>query len=235
MPATEKLRPAGHSKINLSVKWISKEADGLYLQSQYGTLRVSPVGSGIVRLTFAKSGKRILDGTHPFIAVNRVEKNWKYKDNGKWIEFLTEELTLRIDKASGSIQYYSGNGKLLLSERKQESRQIEGNRTWLYLDWQKGEQLFALAPGHENQAGLALKNTAKILTCQQTDGTAALPLILSDRGYGILPTAAGVCFIPAYGSYLYAEAEDGQMDYYVIQGKQSRTVINAYAYLCGLL
>lgn len=236
MPATERLRPAGHSKINLSVKWISKEADGLYLQSQYGTLRICPVGSGIVRLTFAKGGKRITDGAHPFIAVDRVEKNWKYKDNGKWIEVSTEELTLRIDKLSGSIQYYSGDGKLLLSERKQESRQIEDNRTWLYLDWQKGEQLFALGP--ENQAGLALKNSARILTYERPDGTMPLPLILSDRGYGILPAVTGVCFscdIPAYGSYLYAETEDGQMDYYVIRGKQNLTVINAYAYLCGLL
>ena len=65
-----------------------------------------------------------------------------------------------------------------------------------------------------------------------------LPFLLSDRGYGILPAATGTsfsCDIPSYGSYLYMETEDGQMDYYVIVGKQQRTIMGAYSYLCGLL
>ena len=49
IPPTEKLRPLGHAKIDLSVRWVTKQPDGLYLQSRYGTLRLSPVGSAIVR------------------------------------------------------------------------------------------------------------------------------------------------------------------------------------------
>ena len=30
MPGTEKLRPAGHGKIDLAVRWVTKKADGLY-------------------------------------------------------------------------------------------------------------------------------------------------------------------------------------------------------------
>lgn len=235
MPATAKLRPAGHAKINLSVKWVSKQADGLYLQSQYGTLRVSPVGSGIVRITFAK-GSRLIDGVHPLIAVNRVEKNWKYRDNGRLTEVSTGELLVQIDRLSGSIQILTPEKKLLLAERKQESRQVDGSRSWLYLDWQKGEQLLALGP--ENQPGLALRSSARILSYRTTAGEKALPFILSDRGYGLLPATTETCFscdIPSYGSYLYAESADGQMDYYIIAGKQQKTVLSAYAYLCGLL
>ena len=77
-----------------------------------------------------------------------------------------------------------------------------------------------------------------------------LPLILSDRGYGLIPAATGLCFscdIPAYGSYLYMENKDSGeakgsraeenhfMDYYVIAGRQQRTILGAYAYLLGRL
>lgn len=55
MPPTEKLRPAGHGKIDLAVKWITKQQDGLYLHSRYGVLRLSPIGSAIIRVTFAKA------------------------------------------------------------------------------------------------------------------------------------------------------------------------------------
>ena len=242
MPATEKLRPAGHSKISLSVKWCTRQEDGLYLQSQYGTMRICPVGSGIVRITFAK-GAKIMEGRHPLIAADRVEKNWKYRDNWKVIEVSTGEMLLQVDRLSGAINYMTPEKKLLLAERKQECRQIEqmsqmgGSRCWLFLDWQKGEQLFAMGP--EGQPGLKLRGTARIISYQKIPGgDAVLPFLLSDRGYGILPAATGTsfsCDIPSYGSYLYMETEDGQMDYYVIVGKQQRTIMGAYSYLCGLL
>lgn len=260
IPPTEKLRPTGHSKINLSVKWCSKQEDGLYLPSQYGTLRICPVGSGIVRITFAK-GAKITEGRHPLIVADRMEKNWKYRDNGKVIEVLTGELLLQVDKSLGAISYMTPEKKLLLAERRQECRlidnqpqidnlpqtnslspnsalaQMRGSRSWLFLDWQKGEQLFALGP--EGQSALSLKGTARIISYQKMPGgEAALPFILSDRGYGLLPAATGTtftCDIPAYGSYLYMETAVSQMDYYVIAGKQQRTIMGAYAYLCGLL
>ncbi|MDE7045233.1 MAG: ATP-binding domain-containing protein, partial [Acetatifactor sp.] len=55
-PPTGKLRPVGHNRIDLAVRWITKQPDGLYLQSRYGILRLSPIGSGIIRVTFAKGG-----------------------------------------------------------------------------------------------------------------------------------------------------------------------------------
>ncbi|MBD5490226.1 MAG: AAA family ATPase, partial [Lachnospiraceae bacterium] len=44
MPPTEKLSPPGHGKIDLAVKWVTKQQDGLYLHSRYGVLRLSPIG-----------------------------------------------------------------------------------------------------------------------------------------------------------------------------------------------
>ncbi len=229
MPATEKLRPSGHSKINLSVRWVSKQADGLYLQSQYGTLRVSPVGSGIIRMTFAR-GTVLKDGIHPLIAARKVERNWKYRDNGRLIELSTGEVTVQIEKASGAVRYLDAGGSCLLSERRQEGRQCDEKGSWLFLDLQKGEQLFAMGPS--GQGALKLRGSARYISTG--DG---LPFILSDKGYGILPAASGTvvsCDIPAYGSYLYVEGRE-QQDYYFIAGKQQNNILNAYKFLCGNL
>lgn len=246
MPATEKLRPAGHSRINLAVKWCARQDDGLYLQSQYGTLRISPVGSGIVRITFAKGG-RIKEGIHPLIAADRVEKNFSYRDTGRLIELYTEELLLQADKSSGAIRYFNRERKLLLAERGQECRQIEilpasagspernACRAWLFLDWQKGEHLYALSPAGES--GPNLRNTARYFSGSAGEEDRPLPFLMSDKGYGLLPATRGpafCCDIPAYGSYLCTEPENGQMDYYVIAGRQERTLRNAYGYLCGV-
>lgn len=229
MPATERLRPAGHAKINLSVRWVSKQTDGLYLQSQYGTMRISPVSSSIIRMTFAK-GAKITDGTHALISINKVEKGWKYRDTGKAIELTTGEVTVRVEKISGAVSYLDSKGTVLLTERKQESRILESERNFLFLDWQKGEQLFAMGP--EGQGGLKVRGSARYIS-----HNGALPFLLSDKGYGILPLASeGVicCDIPAYGSYLSMEGQ-GQQDYYFIAGKQQQNIVNAYAYLCGTL
>lgn len=227
MPATELLRPRGHSKISLGVKWVSKQADGLYLQSQYGTLRISPVGSGIIRMTFAR-GTTLKGSVHPLIAVKNVDSKWKYRDNGRLTELSTGEVTVQIERVSGAVRYLDAKGRSLLSERRQEGRQCDEKGSWLFLDLQKGEQLFAMGPA--GQGGLKLRGSARYISTGE-----GLPFLLSDKGYGILPASSGTvisCDIPAYGSYLYMEGQE-QQDYYFIAGKQQQNILNAYKFLCG--
>lgn len=237
MPATEKLRPVGHARIDLAVKWVTKQSDGLYIQSRYGVLRLSPVGSAIVRVTFSK-GQQIAPGTNAKIAVRRTDRAWMYKDAGGAVELATDELCLRVDKATGAIRYLTREKKLLLAERSRECRQIETgiggrNRAWLFVDWQKGETLYGL--GTQENGGMNLRGTARYIS--HGEKAEELPFILSDQGYGILLATDGpaiCCDISAYGSWLSAEGE-AQLDYYFIAGKKQNTIMNAYAYLCGKL
>ncbi len=241
MPATEKLRPAGHGRIDLAVKWVVKQQDGLYLHSRYGVLRLSPVGSAIVRVTFAKGGQ-IVSGENDRIAVHSVDKRWMYKESGSTVDLMTDELLVQVDKGTGSIRYMTRDKKLLLAERSKECRQLESTvdgrfRTWLYLDWQKKETVYGMGAG--DAAGLNLRKTARYIShiAGNEAKNAELPFLLSDQGYGIVLAADGPvmsCDIPAYGSYLYTEGER-QMDFYFITGKRQNTIMNAYAYLCGKL
>ena len=235
MPATEKLRPAGHSRIDLSVRWIQRQTDGLYLQSRYGILRLSPVGSSIIRVTFTRDGSPRTE-TNPAIAVNYIDKTWIYKDTAKTVDLMTDELLLQVDKANGAISFMTRDKKLLLAERNKECRQMETaagqNRSWLFFDWPKKENLLAM--GMPGEAGLKLNGSARYISHADA---CELPFVLSDKGYGILMAVSGpamCCNIPAYGSYLCAEGES-QIDYYFIAGKRQSTILQAYGYLSGKL
>ena len=140
-----------------------------------------------------------------------------------------------MEKSTGAVQYLTPEGKLLLAERDRECRQMEPGtgrnmKNWLFLSWTKGENLYA--PIAKERDWLPLKGTARCIS--HGGGAEGLPLLVSDRGYGILLAADGpavCCDIPAYGSYLYTESP--QMDFYFLVGKRPATVLNAAAYLCG--
>jgi len=224
----------GHNKIDLSVRWVMKQPDGLYLQSRYGILRLSPIGSGILRITFAKGGK-LLDGTHPRIRIQRLEKFWLYKEAGSMVTLSTDELVIQADKSTGSIRYLNQDKKLLLAERFRECRQQEafsggGLQSWLFLEPAKKEQLFAIGPS--DQKALPLRGAARYISSE-----GELPFLFSDQGYGILVASDApviCCDLPAYGTYLHTENEM-QMDYYFITGKKTENLINARRFLLGEL
>ncbi len=228
MPSPELLCPQGHGKIGLNVRWVSREHDGLRLTSPYGILRISPVGSAILRITFAK-GSQMQDDVHPLIGVNRVETNWKYRDNGKTIELSMEEIGVQVDKADGVVRFIDGTGRPLLAQRRQDGRLFEqGGNRW-YLDFGK-EPFYGI--GEEGREPLALQGSAQILS----RGDGRLPFLISERGYGILPAVSGLCFCcdaSSYGSYLYMEGE--LADCYVIAAKRRENLLGAYAYLSGIL
>lgn len=231
MPDTGILRPAGHGRIDLSVRWVMKQRDGLYLQSRYGTVRLSPIGSGIVRVTFERGGQ-IADETHPEIVVRRTDPVWMYREVSGIVELTTDELCLQVEKRSGAVRYLTRDRKLLLAERREESRQFEEGkkRMRLFLDFTKEENVYGI--GEEGKEDLRLRGTARYISHKSVR---ELPLLFSDRGYGILAASKEPvisCDLPAYGTWLCAEGVE-RLDYYFIAGKRRETIVNACGYLCG--
>lgn len=232
----------GHAKIDLAVRWVSREDDGLHLQSRYGVLRLKPIAGGIVRVTFAKSGSPT-DYTHPLIETDRLERFWTYKDTGAAVELTTDELVLQVDKSNGSVRYCDRNRKTLLTESARECRQIEEasqgiTRNRLFLNLGKNEQLYAV-PSTE-KAPLSVRGAAMFITPDNTSLTAGdncLPFLFSDKGYGLLIPADGpvfFCDVSSYGTYLCMEGQE-QMDMYFILGKNLKILGDACRYLYGRL
>lgn len=234
MPDAGHLRPAGRPRTDLAVRWSAMNSDGLYLQSRFGILRLCPVGNAVVRVTFAK-GSQLPGGVCSGIAVNRLEKGWKLRDTRTAVEYAGPELCLQADRGTGAVRYLTGGRSLLLAERGRDCRLIEDSgalvRSWLYLDREKGEKLYA--PGVHGEKGISLNGSARYIS----HGGAEFPLLLSEKGYGLLiATKKPVisCAIPMYGDCLCVEGEP-VLDFYFIAGKEQRTIMNAYAWLCGLI
>ena len=235
MPDNGRLRPIGHSKPDFSIRWTEQRADGLYLQSRYGILRLCPVGSSIVRVTFSRRAQ-LPQEAHPGIAVNRTDRAWKYRENAKMVELMTPELCIQADKATGALRYLTKEKTLLMAEASKEPRLIEssvsGCQSRLFPEWDKKEKLYAA--GGAGKPGIALEKTARYISHRDAE---ELPFLISEKGYGLLfaterPVIA--CTIPVYGQQLCLEDRD-ELDFYFIAGKRPDTLLNACAYLCGRL
>ena len=234
MPSAEALNPGGYAKQDHAVKWICRESDGLYLQSRAGVLRLSPISSNIIRVTFAGKGNP-KEEAHEKIALRKTEKAWMYKETFSGVELSTDELILQVDKKTGAVSYMDRKRQLLLAEKGTGGRRIqEGTggegKAWLFPDWKK-DQLYS--PGADGKEGLKLNGKAYYISAT-ADGK-ELPFVLSDKGYGILVASDSsviCCDIKAYGSYL--SAEESQLDFYFITGKKQKDILDAYGRLCGL-
>ena len=256
IPDDAVLQQPGHSKIDLAVRWVSRQTDGLCLQSRYGVLRLSPVTSRIVRVSFARLGQ-LEAAPHPKIAVSRMDRAWMYREIGGIVELLTDELCLRVDKAAGTIQYMTRDRRLLMAESPKDCRVLEaaGNvslSAWINLRPDKKELLTALDPGRAAASDkAAVSDRAEITSCMPDrqeriplrgqacfispeDPDRPFPLIVSDRGYALMPAAGSpvlFCDLPAYGSYIHI-TKCAQMDFYFLLGDE-KECLSAYSFLCG--
>ena len=224
MPENDRLRPAGHSKIDLTIRWVHERADGLYLQSRYGMLRSCPVSKAAVRVSFRRedtfdaqkpiyeknglqygmAGTRTgMTGTHtgaadPMDSYIDLHIKWKYRDKGSMVEMTTPGLFLEIDKGAGNIRFLTKDRKVLCEERKTECRLIEADKSWQFFDWKKEK---ISIPNRGNSLGFSMKGSARYIHGKEGE---LPPVMVSDRGYRVEVLAEGpviCCDIPSYGSY----------------------------------
>ena len=224
MPENDRLRPAGHSKIDLTIRWVHERPDGLYLQSRYGMLRICPVSKAAVRVSFRRedtfdaqkpiyeknglqygmAGTRTgMTGTHtgaadPMDSYIDLHVKWKYRDKGSMVETTTPGLLLEIDKGAGNIRFLTKDRKVLCEERKTECRLIEADKSWQFFDWKKEK---ISIPNRGNSLGFSMKGSARYIHGKEGE---LPPVMLSDRGYRVEVLNEGpviCCDIPSYGSY----------------------------------
>ncbi len=232
MPENDKLRPAGHAKIDLTIRWVHERPDGLYLQSRYGMLRICPVSKGAVRVSFCREGdfeasKRIYEklsaqqdpaGTyagaadiHAGIADDISTKiKLKYRDKGSMVEMTTPGLFLEIDKGAGSIRFLTKDRKVLCEEREAECRLIEADKSWQFFDWKKEK---ISIPNRGNSLGFSMRGSARYIHGKEGE---LLPMMISDRGYSVEVLKEGLvicCDIPTYGSYF--QVAGTEIDYII--------------------
>lgn len=230
VPDNSKLRPAGHGRIDTSIRWIKKNADSIELASSYGLLRIMPVDNSVVRVSFLKGHEKTFDDTQNWIleepspaciksGLLKGKPKWQCKEMKDAVGIATEMLAIKIEKKTGAVKFFTRSGKLLLAEREKEPRQIESepkSQTWVYFDWKKNEKLWAR--GMASAELLPMNMKAKYISYGKQN--MRMPFLVSDNGYGIgIATRRNVmcCDIPMYGTYISVEDSE-QIDYYFMYG-----------------
>ena len=64
---------------------------------------------------------------------------------------------IRVDKKTGALTFLNTQGKILLTERRREPRQLGEKKNWSFFEWKKDEALIA--------GGIGAPKPLKVLCC----------------------------------------------------------------------
>ena len=225
IPENELLRMKGHSRIKCAVKWAKKGKAAVEMASMYGILRITPITPEVIRISFVKGVTTKVQDTY-WKPKADTSFPWSAKESKTAVLVETEKLRVMVEKKDGAVQFFTPDHKLVLSEKRDEPRMIDGGMTWTFFDWSGSEKL--KAKGILSTEWLDL--TAKARYVSFGGKQARMPLVVSNRGYGIAAAAsrtALLCNVRTFGTYLHT-AGDGQIDYYFILGKDRDEIIKQY-------
>ena len=169
---------------------LEKTKDGIVLPLRDGFLTVSVVAEDVLRVTFSRD--KAFAGTKKSIITvprNGPMPAWETATEAGAIMLSTSRLKARIDGATGAISFLDSTGKPITSElpegRTLEPAAIQGEKTFhVRQQWRSDpeESLYGMG---ENQFNL-LNIKGYDLDFWQHNGSVAIPLLVSSKGYGIL-------------------------------------------------
>lgn len=100
---------------------IEKKNNALYLYSEYATHRIMAVNDRAIRITFSREDE-FSTSDRPGIVNDVFSTEWTYEENNETVSFKTKETVIAVNRKTGSYTYCNGEGHVLLTERKRESK-----------------------------------------------------------------------------------------------------------------
>lgn len=211
MPDNSALAPAGHPRIDCSVRFSMKGTGYYDVTSNYGTLRITPLSADTMRISFAKGQ----GSTFPPVAEEMKAAGGKYRirESAGAVEISTDRMTVKVEKRTGALLFLNAAGKAVLAERPTEPRQVSPEKVWIYLQFDKKESLIAKGPAEDKL--LPIGSSAKYIS--YGSAIRQMPALASSKGYELyFPAGSRVlcCNISMYGPYVAME-DTGIIDFYI--------------------
>jgi alpha-D-xyloside xylohydrolase len=171
-----------------------------------------------------------------------VRTHWDIAETNDEVILRTDELEVRVNRASGAVGFYDESGKVLLLEKADGGKQLTPAHVG-GIETLRSRQDFALAPDEaiyglgQHQQGLMNYRGATVYLQQKNPGESDVPVLISSRGYGVLwdnPAVADVDVGKTLPDQLAwtSEASDA-IDYYFMYGPELDRVIADYRDLTG--
>lgn len=106
------------------VKRIYRDGHALFLEQEAGLIRLIAEDAAIIRVSYTENGCFSRQQGVEFADLSGSCR-WEYEEDEREIRMFTDLLTVRVDRAAGSIRYEERDGRLLLREHPQESKAVE--------------------------------------------------------------------------------------------------------------
>jgi len=164
-----------------------RESNRIVFNIEKGTFAIYPLTDNSVRVQFFN----IEDKTLPELVFEGKTSvpEFKVNESKKLIKVTLKDLVVEFDTETGSLTYFDGSGKLILSEkagsRMFKPDSIMGEPCFFVeqtFDSPEDESIFGL--GQFQDGNFNLKGIARRLT--QVNSQIAIPFIYSSKGYGLL-------------------------------------------------
>jgi len=169
---------------------VQKDADGVTLKMKPGTLKLEVFSSRIIRVVYAPGTTLPRDKSLAVIVKPRTI-NWKISESDQEVRLSTDELEVRVARATGAVGFYDSTGKPLLMEKADGGKSLTPDNLG-GIETLRSRQEFVLAPGEaiyglgQHQDGLMNYRGATIHLQQRNPGESAVPVLVSSCGYGVL-------------------------------------------------
>jgi alpha-D-xyloside xylohydrolase len=188
----------------LAVSSVQKDADGVTLKLQPGTLKLRVFSPRVVEVVYAPGDA--LPTNESLSVINPpVQTKWKLAETKDEISLRTDEIEARVNRATGAVGFFDKNGNPLLAEKSGGGKSLTpahvGN-----IDTLRSRQEFTLAPGEavyglgQHSQGLMDYCGATVHLQQRNPTESAVPVLVSSRGYGILWDNPAVTDVSVGGS-----------------------------------
>ena len=221
----EMLSPSGHSVGSFAAKWIRRQNDGIYFQSQNGILRIMPISKNIVRISF--TGGALFDiPLNPAIKKFGMTKDYSFRETPQSVEISLKGLNMSIDKYRGVISFKDTSKKEILRDSASEPKYIDRKKTpvmaYSFFEGKNSDVFYVRSSdGKLNY----LNNKALYIS----EGNGTIPCIIKKEKYAIIPLTlsnAAFCRLPVVGTFLMTE--DSFVDYYLVADPSTDNLLEAY-------
>ena len=115
------------------IESVNREKESLFIKTERGMLRIDPKRADIIRIRYTRR-ENFQDGTGAGICQDRTISGWYHEVTEREILLFTERLTLHVSRSDAAIQHADRDGKVLLSEREKDPRELEEFDTYRIME-----------------------------------------------------------------------------------------------------
>ncbi|MBN1408949.1 MAG: DUF5110 domain-containing protein [Calditrichaceae bacterium] len=199
-----------------AVKSFNQTANGIQVDLAEGMLKVIPIAENAVRIQYHIGEEDKL----PELIFTHIDKypNLRVAESSSELELKGQKIIVIVDKQTGKLTFTDNDGKIFLNE-KSDSRQlipdsVLGEPCFVALQsFESPEDEFILGLGQFQDGHYNIRQVSRRLT--QVNSQISLPIIYSNKGYGLLWHQYGLTDFNPADNFIELEkseqsAEDGQ-------------------------